>query len=551
MGHPRLEGGIVKPRLPLFLGASILLTALVAPAATARSLGSGDSSATDKAALVRYKMSHGYLVGDIARYERLSAQAAARAARLHPRSTGTTSFGAAPIAGPSWQGLDEDDLSPPDPNGSIGPHSYIQTINLQIGIYDRAGALITSAPFSTLTGATDFLSDPQIVFDVRSNRFYYLILRVGSLEAPVSTMLWGFSKSNNPTSIPGGFCNYETDFGWGGTIADYPKLGTTEDFLLIGVNVYPTLATFLESDVGWIIKPVKNRKSITTCPAANTIVSGKQTALLNSDGATLSSTPEPAQQADPTSDGWIVSVPDPTNSGASGTELELYHVTKNPNGTPDIPQVATAVAVSEYSPPAPALQKNGIHPIDTLDGRLTHAVSAIDPNHGSSVALWTGHTIFGGAGAEFRWYEIDVANSTLFQSGDITDPNRFVFNGAIAPDRAVKGKPLSKRFFGGNMVTGFTTSGANDFPAVQMVSKIGSNPTSAFVLLVQSPGPDEGFDCFELGKCRWGDYGGAFPDSSAPSNGSVGKVWLSNMWDNGESDPLAATWRTWNWGATP
>jgi hypothetical protein len=296
---------------------------------------------------------------------------------------------------------------------------------------------------------------------------------------------------------------------------------------------------------------VKKRKAITTCPAANTIVSGKQTALLNADGATLSSTPEPAQQADPSSDGWIVSVPDPTNSGASGTELELYHVTKNLDGTPNIPQVATAVSVPAYSPPAPALQKNGIHPIDTLDGRLTHAVSAIDPNHGSSVSVWTGHTIFGGAGAEFRWYEIDVANHALFQSGDITDPSLFVFNGAIAPDRAVKGNPLSKRYFGGNMVTGFTTSGVSAFPAVQMVSKIGANPTSAFVLLVQSPGPDEGFDCFELGKCRWGDYGGAFPDSSAPSNGSVGKVWLSNMWADGDTDPLAATWRTWNWGATP
>jgi hypothetical protein len=540
----------VKRRLTLVLGGMLVL-ALAAPTATARSLGSSNGSSSDKAALVRYKLSHGYLVGDIARYERLQAEAAAKAARLHPQATGNADTGTNPIASPSWQGLDEDDLSPPDPNGSIGPKSYIQTINLQLGIYNRSGGLITSAPFSTLTGATDQLSDPQVVYDFRSNRFYYLILRVGSLTDPISTMLWGFSKSDNPTTIPGGFCNYETDFGWAGTIADYPKLGTTEDFLLIGVNVYPTPATFLESDVGWIIKPVKSRKAITTCPSAGSIVSGKRTQLLNSDGATLSSTPEPAQQADFSSDGWIVSVPDPTNSGATGTELELYHVTKNPDGTPNIPQVATAVPTAAYSPPAPAPQMNGIHPIDTLDGRLTHAVSAIDPNHGNSVALWTGHTIFGGAGAEFRWYEIDVANSALFQSGDITDANLYVFNGAISPDRAVKGVPLSKRYFGGNMVTGFTTSSTTAFPAVQMVSKIGSNPTSAFVMIKQSPGPDEGFDCFELGKCRWGDYGGAFPDTSAPSNRSVGKVWLSNMWADGETDPLAATWRTWNWGATP
>src|SRR5206468_11842106 len=198
-----------------------------------------------------------------------------------------------PVASPSWQGLDEDDLSPPDPTGAIGPKSFVQTINLQMGIYDRSGNLITSAPFSTLTGSSDFLSDPQIYYSVRWNRFYYLILRVGSLESPISTMLWGFSKSNNPTSIPGSFCNYETDFGWGGTIADYPKLGVTQDDILIGVNVYPTPATFVGSDVGWIVNPVKNRKAITTCPSAGSLVTGKVSQLKNFDGTTLSSTPEP------------------------------------------------------------------------------------------------------------------------------------------------------------------------------------------------------------------------------------------------------------------
>ena len=55
----------------------------------------------------------------------------------------------------------------------------------------------------------------------------------------------------------------------------------------------------------------------------------------------------------------------------------------------------------------------------------------------------------------------------------------------------------------------------------------------------QSSRPGEGFDCLEL------------RDLSVPSTGSVGKAWLSNMWANGITDPLAATWRSWNWGATP
>ncbi len=536
-------------RIAVLATTTLLALALAAPAVSARARGSRTGRSAIAQA-VRYKMTHGYIpIGGPAAYERYSAQAAARAARLHP-SAAPAAGGQNPVAGPSWQGVDEDDLAPPDPTGAIGPNSYVEAINLQLAIYDRTGALITKAPFSTLTGATDFLSDPQVLFDARSNRFYYLILRVGDETNPISTMLWGFSKTNNPTSIPGGFCNYETDFGWGGTIADYPKLGTTNDFLLIGVNIYPTLATFTGSDIGWISKS-NYRKPITSCPPSTAFKTGKVSGILNDDGVTLASTPEPAVQTDPSSTGWIVAVPDSTNSGASGTTLELYKVTRNPDGTANIQTTGTAVTVGQYSPPSPAPQKNGVHTIDTLDGRLIRAVSAIDPSHGGAMAVWTSHTVFGGAGAEVRWYEIDPVNATVFQSGAVTDPSLFAFNGAVSPDRAVKGAKLSKRFFGDSMVLGFTTSSPNDFPAIQMVSKIRGNPQSGFVLVKQSPGPEEGFDCWELGKCRWGDYSGAFPDLMAPSSGSTGKVWLSNMWSDGQTDPLAATWRTWSWGAVP
>jgi hypothetical protein len=525
------------------LGTAALLAALVSRPAFA-----GEGSSADKSALVRYKLSHGYLVGDQARFDRLKTQAAAAAARLHP-SANTALSPHDPVASPSFEGLNENDLAPPDPTGAVGPFSYLQAINLQVGIYSRAGNLLASAPFSTLTGSgTDFLSDPQMLWDSNTNRFYYLILDVGDELNPKSTMLWGFSKSNNPTTLPGSFCNYVANFGWGGTIADYPKLGTTSDFLLIGVNIYPNLVTFLESDVGWISKP-KGSNTFRKCPSAGSFKLGKQTALLNDDGATLSSTPEPAQQADPSSTGWIVSVPDPTNSGATGDKLELYKVTKNQNGTANIQKVGTPVAVPNYSPPPPAPQQGTVHTIDTLDGRLIHAVSAVDPAHGTATALWTSHAVFGGAGSEVRWYEIDVANAALFQSGTVNDLSLYAFNGSVSSDRVYRSS--SQKGFGNNLVVNFSTSSATAYPAIQMVSKVGANAQSGFVLVKQSPGPEDGFDCFELQKCRWGDYSGAVPDPAAPLTGSVGKVWMDNMWASGISDPLNATWRTWIWAATP
>lgn len=45
--------------------------------------------------------------------------------------------------------------------------------------------------------------------------------------------------------------------------------------------------------------------------------------------------------------------------------------------------------------------------IDTGDGRLPQAISAIDPARAGALAIWTSHTVSGGAGSMVRWYEID------------------------------------------------------------------------------------------------------------------------------------------------
>lgn len=39
------------------------------------------------------------------------------------------------------------------------------------------------------------------------------------------------------------------------------------------------------------------------------------------------------------------------------------------------------------------------------------------------------HAVFGGAGSQQRWYEINVNAATLIQSGVVTDPSLYVFNG--------------------------------------------------------------------------------------------------------------------------
>jgi hypothetical protein len=450
------------------------------------------------------------------------------------------------------EGQKSDQVAPGDPTGAAGPKSYIQFINDQMAIYTRAGGLISAVGPGTFTstgGADTNYSDPQILWDRATNRFYYLIIHTTD-----DTFAWGFSKSSNPKNPTTDFCHYNADFGYGSDLPDYPKMGDTKNFLLIGANIYQVEA-YLGSDVDWLAKPT-GIGTISSCPAATSIKKGRVGPIMNSDGSTFASDPNPAQQADPSTTGWIAAVPDETNSGAAGNFLTIFKVTKNRDGSANIPTTGTQVSVNQFGPPPPAPQSGSNFTIDTLDGRLTHAVSAIDPGQGG-LALWTGHSVAGGAGAQYQWYEIDVVGAKVFQQGDVADPSLFVYNGAVAPDR-LDGKVggHSYKQFGSNAVIGFTTSSAQASPAVQMVSKLGTAAISAFVMVKQGA-IDSGFDCtqnpFVPDRCRWGDYGGAAPDPAANPNTNAGRVWLTNMFANGTTTPneFAPTWATQIWQATP
>jgi hypothetical protein len=500
------------------LAATALCPTAFAPSAAGAATVTGPVGGAEHAAMVQQARVQGYLP-TIPNFAAVKQQADAGVAA--PEATIDAPAGPlTPTASPSFQGQRETDLSPSDSTGAIGPNSFIEMINVRIAIYNRSGGLIASAPAEALTGTAHFdLSDPQVMWDPATNRFYYVMLNVTN-----DTIQFGFSKSNNPTHIPGDFCNYDADFGYGANLPDFPKLGDTRHSLLIGVNVFRNGLTFIGSDVDFITKPTATG-TITTCPARSTFLTGKRTGL--KAGTALVATPNPAQQTDASTTGWVVATP----NAATGSTLDLFKVTENANGTPNIPGTATStVSVASFSSPPSAPQSGASFPIDTLDGRTLHAVTANDPAHASATALWTAHAVRGGAGSEVRWYEVNVAASNLFQSGKATSSSLFAYNGTISPDRAVNG---ASAHFGSNMVLNFTTSSKSAFAADQMVSKVGANAQSGFVLVHQSPGNDQGFDCVQLNLCRWGDYSGATPDPAAGPTGVSGRVWSAQMFSTG------------------
>ncbi len=525
----------MKTRVSLALGAALLSLALFTAVSPAVASGSARPHAAPLESGRQFWLTHGYLpVDGVASYYRQKAAAAAAVASRTARPAAPAKVvGAAPTIGASWQGTNTLGLTPPDPNGAIGPNSYIETVNVEVGIYNRSGGLITMAPFSTLTGHGGE-SDPMILWDPNTQRFYYNILNVGN-----ATMDWGFSKDDNPTTIPGSFCNYETSFGYPlGSIPDYPKLGQTKGFLMIGINFYPTFSNLhaTESDLLWINKP-QGSGPITTCPDATSFGSGRFNDLRNQDG-TQAFTPVPAIQTDPNKTGWITAMSDIECPDICGSGTQLTEYALGPSvGNPLVPALSKphSMTVVSFTSPPDAPQKNTTSLVDTLDGRLMHSVSGTDPSVGKT-GVWVAHTVAGGAGSEVRWYEINplpIKHPTVLQFGAATDASLYCFNGGASPDRTVT--PAGKAH-GDAMVLGFTTSSSTTFPTDQMVSKIGSNSQSAFVVVHAST--------TFTSSSRWGDYGGATPDPGASLTATHGEVWLSNEYD-GPAD------LTWNWEALP
>jgi hypothetical protein len=444
---------------------------------------------------------------------------------------------------PSFNGTYQTGLTPPDTTGAIGPDRYLETVNTQYAIYGRSGSPIKSGSLSSLTGISTglfgySLSDPQMMFDVKTQRFYYVAVYYDSLFLSDNGIAIGWSKTATPSSSAD-FCQYA--IGFGAELPDYPKLGDSSDFLLVGYNQFGNAAsTYDGSEFLTLNKPAAG----SACAATTSFKVYTSGVLANA------ATPVPANLVDDGSGaGYVVANPDlSTTLNNAATTISVYPVTTNGVDSSGIPVpsfgTVTTVTVPSYALPSSAPQKGSSYVLDTLDGRFEAAVAAVDPTrNGGAVAVWTAHAVYGGPGSEERWYEISPTGGTLLQSGSVGSSSLFAWNGAISPDRnGTRGS------FGGSMAMSVSTSSTTAYPAIQFVTKAGTNAQSSLEPLVQATGPNVDFSCSSTTPCRWGDYSGASPD---PGSTTAGKVWLANQYNTASGSTSGTDWRTWLFGVTP
>jgi hypothetical protein len=448
---------------------------------------------------------------------------------------------------PGFSGTYQTGLTPPDTTGAIGPDRYVETVNTQYAIYSRTGTKINSGSLSSLTGVSGgifgyTLSDPQMMWDAKTQRFYYSAVYYDAFLSD-NGLAVGWSKTATPASSSD-FCKYVVSYG--SDLPDYQKLGDSADFLLYGFNLFSDAAsTYAGSEVATLNKPPAG----STCPSTSGFLVYSSGVLHNADSS-LAATPVPANLVDDANGtGYVVANAD-LSVTPSATFASIYQVSLkgvDGNGIP-VPQFSgpTNVTVPSYSMPSGAPEKGSSYLLDTLDGRFEAAVAAVDPANANKVAVWTAHSVYGGPGAEERWYEFDPNAGSVLQSGTVGSGSLFVWNGAVSPDRANTG---SSAGFGGSMAMSVSTSSPTDYPAIQVVWKKAGGSQSALTNLVQATGPSVDFSCADTGTCRWGDYSGASPDPAG--SGSVGKVWLGNQYNLANGSTSSTSWRTWLFRVTP
>ena len=510
----------------------------ITSAAAVRSAAKRDPNRGTLSVAARRAIDRGYLVPDPTRYERQKARLSRRAASRETL-TAPVSGPLAPsiVSGRSFQGINNPNVAPPDETSAVGTSRYIELVNTNFAIYNKtSNTPISTGSINSLAGAasTDSVFDVQVIWDPTTSRFYYAADDV--VSSSDNRVAFGFSKTASPSSAAD-FCKYS--IGFGTVFPDYPKLGDSQFFAMIGSNLFSGSGSFLGSDLLAISKPAAG----TSCPAASSFKLDDAAPLMI-NATTQAFTPVPANEIDTRPTGFAVARPGPLPA----TQLSLFKVTRDATtGNPIIQSTGTPVTVPSYTWPANAPQKGSVNRLDTLDGRQTQAVAAVDPGHSGKFAIWTQHTINVGGRAAVRWYEIDPAAHSLLQSGTASNASLFQFNGAISPNRQVNG---TTKTGGDSMVLNFNTSSSTTFPAIRMVSKIGAGAQSGSVLVKSSPGPLSGFDCdaetqyLPLGRLRRRD-----PRPVQLAN----QIWQVSQFavgsGSGTSGP--ATSRTQNFIATP
>ena len=406
--------------------------------------------------------------------------------------------------------------SPPDSDGAAGPNHFVELINGRFSVYNKSnGSRVqtkTDLTFWKDSGlnfsANLFVSDPRIVFDVYSQRWFASMIDFDPNNLVSNRFLLAVSASADPTGVWRGIAFVADPAN--GDFADFPTLGVDST----GVYLAGDMLDSVGNNVGSALVSIPKDALLANPPSA----AGRTSFGIlgyNARGDVL----QPAMTT------GTASTPETVLAvGNVGIDFQPHNtvvasVISNaaaPGGA--ILGPPTVLTVPLYTVPINPPQPDGTSNLDDGDARLDGCVRRVGD------ILYAAHAVQMNDRAAVRWYKINALDNSLLQAGTISDANLHFFYPSIAANEA------------GTVVIACNGASSNLF--VSCYAAVGEtvNGTLTFgnpILLqagaasYQLPDPSSGIS-------RWGDYSATTLDPSDP-----GRFWTIQMYPRG-----ASTWAT-------
>ncbi|MCP9485921.1 MAG: hypothetical protein MSC30_08670 [Gaiellaceae bacterium MAG52_C11] len=444
----------------------------------------------------------------------------------------SSGFGLTQASGPlaNFEGLSNQDnfnifgfrVNPPDPVGDIGPHHYVEMVNLVFGVYDKAGNPLL-APVDTGTlwagfaieDCTDPSGDPIVLYDQTTDRWILTQFTTRGLDPATPTAPFyncvAISTSGDPT---GSYYRYafitQQDPDGGYYFPDYPKYGvwtnsyllTTRDFGTVdgyGISVYAlekhrlvngdanarAIQFFLDSEDPDV--------------ALEDLGDGLLPADIDGDRRPHGRAPAPI----------VGTQDDGAGYGATVDALNIYDLTvkwsAHPTASLSEPHELPTAPFDSIFPCAPTArdclpQPGIVDPAQYLDilsyrQRPTHRLAY--RNFGSYETLVTNQSVEALPGvAGVRWYEVRRVDGvySIYQQGTYA-PGDGVHRwmGSAAMDRY------------GNIALGYSVvNGTNVYPGIRYTGRLAGDPAGQ--LTVAEGTIVDGSGVQTTLNSRWGDY---------------------------------------------
>jgi hypothetical protein len=481
-----------------------------------------------------------------------------------------------PVVGPSagdtgFNGLDHFDqrtadngnqfsTEPPDQGLGVNSTQVFEAVNDAVAVYDHSGNLLAGpTSMNVFFGLPSefvrprgpfgpFLSDPRIIFDHDTQRWFLIVLEIDvdpttGAFLNASHILIAVSQSADATGLFNFFAIDVTDPGFGACpcLGDQPLLGENEDGLFISTNQFSFSTGGFQTAL--ILATDKHRLALNS-PGPLVEFQG----LTQAEGPGFSVHPANGENtaASAPNGGTEYFLSSLDFTATADDRITVWALTNTSSllgNTPTLNLNNVVIQTEIYGQPPNATQKSGPTPLGTSLGQPLQMLASNDDR--MNEVFFSQGKLFGAVNTiilgpkaprvGIAWFEIKPS-STIFPL-----TAKVVHQGYVAVDNENVLFPSIAINNKGQGVMGFSLSGPDFFPSFAYMVLNTSGAGSKIHLVAPGFLPQDGFSGyppFSNGVARWGDYGFA---AVAPD----GDVWIAGEYIPNRPRTVLANWGTW------